>query len=651
MTSEVPGSVEKKSGISKFQELQQKIENIDALRYRGDPLSNQQIEERVSAVENRNRLIEEDPQAKKILEIVDLRLKGSLEEIASVRSPYEKIAELRERLVVTGQIDTDVSRSPSLRFVWDAGKFAGLPTYYYGRALDRLEIYFQEKEHGEDSVSPEIREYFKPEDWEWKVPADFSQRNKELQKKQKEKKEQIGGKKNEKSEKGNVESSLNKLLRGMTEDQFFEQVLHLEGVREDPRTNELSNLAWYTEASADKKELYKATALLARAAEQKRERSGSIDHLIPRVESVADVHSGPEITKLKKEQLIALISHSKVKEILSRYVRAIVDHEEFKFKKSGFDKENIFERIKTTEGPDVKTTIQLCNDEVELLHIREIIRDEFLEGDLSKEEINDIRLSEAIAYLLIYNGHLIESSDTVNSSPLGGKVIEKEEKDKIPNPNMNAYVGSGEMRYFVDPRSRVLEKIGKEGGKREGWGCYQKWITRMIAIGKGNLAAEIIGKYYPGKLGISFFENLTENSEKKRSLIECLYKGEDFDWESISENPFLLYQIRLAKLKAIYELFSSEAQNIKEGETEVLAAREASMKIIKLLQSVDMADLSKEGNALLAKQMAYAVYHNDGRNMRQVFMENYEIQFRSNTMGTYTRNLYNHGLTIKDFRI
>lgn len=387
------------------------------------------------------------------------------------------------------------------------------------------------------------------------------------------------------------------LYIGPTKEQFLNKVFSMEAIHIVENTGVISTRPWYMEASGAERDLYDAIAELSTAGAQKRQRGEKLEHLVPDLADLANINLRPVITELTKEQCNHLIGVAGVKALLREYASAITTRKKFKITTVAFG-----------ASEEKETTIEECKDEQMLEQIRKQMRDSLLsfkpdqltqltaEQQKQKEQA---ALAEAIAYLFIYNGNLVESVAA----------------DKVPAPTLISKVGFVAFRQFCDPLTRALSKLNAEKPDKshEGWGAYKTWITERIEATDLRIVAEALKRVYPKKLGVSFFEyvklkNPTAGDEEgetsKTSLLDTILSGADF--ELASETPFQGYYIDLAKRKAIFDILGSEKERIDAKTPVYEAGRQIGLKINQCLQALEMT-----GDDDLTAMLIVAMYHDD----------------------------------------
>lgn len=404
-------------------------------------------------------------------------------------------------------------------------------------------------------------------------------------------------------------SVLEKIGMGASKEEFLNSVFFmLDPAWAKRETGDISFQPWFAEAGNEEKNLYRAMALLSSAAAEKRLRTGSIDALIPSAVDVEHVQFAPRITQLTKKDFGLLYQTPGVSWLLTEYARNIVFHR----------------RIILPSGEDLGT-IHECKDQATLEGMRKEMTRRLREG---REDMNlteeEVKIAESIAYLLIFNGNLIESADNPHQPPCRPEVLaqvwlpsdpqirngrlEFPRGLKIPNGDVISVVGAAEFWRFCDPLARALEKLGQPGGKQEGWGAYQTWTGMMINKGKSEVAAEQLKQWLPERLGISFFEEksvIPAGGGRAVPLIELILKGEEIDLNSLPESPFLLYYIKLSRIKGVFDIFQSESK-IDPGLTGGVVGQEMAKTVNKVLQTAGMAD-----NKDLVRMLILAMYHNN----------------------------------------
>ena len=437
------------------------------------------------------------------------------------------------------------------------------------------------------------------------------------------------------SERENGSDPVREQARGIEYDRFLDTVESLSAVRlVDPNTKEPKvRRVWYKELNPDlghifsevegQQEFYELVALVSRAAATKKDRSGNIDHLFPKAENMSQAGDVYELSTMTKSQFRMLYKFPGVKELMTEYARAEVFH----------------------ENVDGLGSMAGCKDEETLKRIRGVMRDRLearfktqggvYESDERRAHV--AKLAEVVAYGLMFNSNLLESADTTQGVKLPaealrrarmnaedaaaergeagytglqidratGSLMRLDEGRKAPNRNTILMVGAGEMRYYMDPHSRAVEKaVG--GSKHEGWGAISDLLGRLLATGRVEEAKRAIAQVYPNRVGLSFWEALEAKSGggEEKQLLEHVLLGDEIDIDSMSENPFFGYFLGAVKRKKVYDVFVSPQLRVAETEDGRGAGRKVGQQVMVALQGA-----GETGDLELQRRMVLAMYH------------------------------------------
>ncbi|HUV71743.1 MAG TPA: hypothetical protein VMW25_01925 [Clostridia bacterium] len=445
----MPWSPEINTEVSEFQRLQQKVDEL--------PLGGSLIDEQRRLIKERNDLIESDPNLeKRIFPVVDKRLEEAVAKITESSDHFQAISDARDSLVQTRKIEKGVTDSIMCRPYWSDGKYGGLITYYFARALDRLEVEIAIKEGL--SVPPEILQIVTPASWEWKIPSDLDQRLKNVR---------PGT-----ADTGDITQALKEAMG--TEKSTYEIFVNAEHLQQGITTDfENWPPEWFKESTSEQQMGIRARKRLSNAAFIKK-RVANVN--LEQAKENQFLSEG-----LTKEEAEALWKTPGLEEALSFYMEGLFEGEwvpsndgesatyciRLKKKLNKDIEEKLFQ--KSEKKPD-KTGAGILGDLSKFNMFRKMLRESVggeiklrksVEEEVERKNIpleNSLgivaRAADAAAWNLISAFNTVESADInrkVGASPAFGEQIR------------------ANMHPLAKARFKILKR-GKSAGTEEGWG-------------------------------------------------------------------------------------------------------------------------------------------------------------------------------------
>jgi len=540
--TEVFWSPEQGKTASRFQELQAKVDALPIAS--GVTL----IQAQVDCIRDRDRFVIEDPNLRlKIFPIVDKRIENAIAEIATASDRYEAISQIRDRLVETRQIERDISRSVMVRPFWEEAKYAGVITFYYARALDRLEAELAIKD-GFPMDLGTLR-VVTPASWEWQIPHDLDQKLARAAAPSTTRLTAPGF---------TGQEAINEAFIGeKSYDDLMKKAFNLWQISDLDGMGLVSRGDWFKILPEQEKETLRLIGILARGSAKIKAGSSSLDVLFLKQERLDDFKAAPEVVVLSKSEVTEILRTKGVWEYLVAYAQVLTTKEKFDVYLSG-------------SGESLNEVSDLEKWKMIRLQIREKVR--IAKGLTEKEA----ETAEIMAYLFLHNGHFAEG--------IGGKIGLDE-------------VGIQEIYYFFRPRERALARLS--AGK--GWGTFSDW---MLAHRDNPETKNQLAKAVPETIGESFFDYVGKRDKDGKvikSFGEMLIEGGSVD-DAIScleEAPFKQYYIRQGKRKGLLEAFF-KAPAIKSRSASSALGEQIGAEVVKVLSTAEERDERIQNQLILA---------------------------------------------------